>query len=284
MVHRKIGGMIDPEVRVPVGRRRLWMKFSHPLPFMLSRYPHYDMLVPRLARALREQPGNLSIIDVGANIGDTASLVLDLVDAQVLAIEPDPDYFGFLRRNTHDLPGVTCVNAALGAADAAGGAALTKVAGTAFLAAGGGITLDTLLDGHPEFAQAALLKIDTDGFDFKVLKGARRLLAAARLAVFFELAPEHYEKVGRENPAEVFPFLRELGYATIVFYDNEGWLVFSGVADDFRVFAELIRYARTKGHYFDVLALHGSQAGFAGAFLAAELRHYQPAAHGYLPA
>lgn len=282
VAHRSLSRTFNPEVRVRIGQRRLTMKFSHPLPFMLSRFPHYDTLVPRLARALRERDGEVRLIDVGANIGDTASLVLDAVAARILAIEPDPDYFHYLRKNTQDLAGVTCVRAALGDADDVSDVALTKVAGTAHMTRGGGETLDTLLVAHPEFAAAQLLKIDTDGFDFKVMRGARRFLVATRAAVFFELAPEYYEKVGRENPLEVFAFLRELGYASFVFYDNEGWLVFSGTADDVRIFEQLIQYARAKGHYYDVLALHATHREFATTFVAAERSVFAPADHAPL--
>lgn len=284
VLHRPLSRAIDPEVRIRIGGRRLTMKFSHPLPFMLSRFPYYDTLMPRLAQALGARHGDLRIIDVGANIGDTASLTLDAVDARILAIEPDPDYFRLPQKNTRECAGVTCVCAALAEveADGAGGVALTKVAGTAFIAKGGGVTLDGLLATQPDFARAQLLKVDTDGFDYKVLKGARRFLAATKAAVFFELAPEHCEKVGRVDPLEIFAFLRGLGYATFMFYHNEGWLTFSGGPDDGRVFDQLVQYARTKGHYYDVLALHSTEADFAATFLAAERQIFRPAEHAYL--
>jgi FkbM family methyltransferase len=38
------------------------------------------------------------------------------------------------------------------------------------------ITLDTVLEKHPEFQQAQALKLDTQGYELEVLKGATRLL------------------------------------------------------------------------------------------------------------
>lgn len=283
-VHKVACRLIDPDVCVRIGQRRLWMKFSHPLPFLLSRHKYYDSLVPRLAAALRPAGEELRVIDVGANVGDTTSLLLDRVPARVLAIEPDADYFQFLLKNTAGLANVTCVRAALTDIDDGGQdeVVLTKVGGTAFMAQAGGLTLDSLLAAHGAFAGAQLLKVDTDGFDYKVLKGARGFLTAAKPAIFFELSPEHFEKVGHEKPAEVFEFLAGLGYATFAFYDNEGCLMFSGGPADQRFFEEAIRYARSKDHYYDVLAFHARAGGLAGRFLEEERRVFQPYERAFL--
>lgn len=283
--HRTLGRRVDPDVCVQVGKRKLWMKFSHPLPFMLAQYEHYDTLLPRLGAALRRQHGDLVLIDVGANIGDTASLILDQVEARILAVEPDPDYFAFLQKNTAAFEQVTCVAAALTDIADETGPALTKVAGTAFMSKAGGVTLDSLIESHPAFAAAHLLKVDTDGFDYKVLQGARRLLTTSHPAIFFELSPEHYEKVGKVDPTAVFPFLRDLGYTTVALYDNEGWLICSGVpGDGSGMFEQLVHYARTRGSYFDVLAFHASSADFAREFLAAERELFRPVERAYLDA
>jgi FkbM family methyltransferase len=270
----------NPVVRVRVGGRRLAMPWAHALPFHLARYPHYDAVLPRLAAALMAREPGLRVIDVGANIGDTASLLRERGPMPILAIEADEEYFGLLLRNTHDLPGVTGVRALLSEADAAAGdttAALTKSAGTAHVKAGGGVTLDTLLRTHPEFARAGLLKIDTDGFDLRVLRGAARLLAEATPVVFFECSPRHWEMHGGSAPRDVFPLLRAAGYGTVAYYDNEGWLVGAEQTAEPRLCGALCDYARAKGHYHDVLAFPARHDGFADEFLAAERRHFTAA-------
>ena len=275
LVHRFASRWFDPEVRVAVGRRRLWMRFSHPLPFLLSNHPHYDTLLPRLGRALAAQSGGLQVIDVGANIGDTAALMLDQVEARILAIEPDADYHRLLRKNAEEMAGVTCVQTALTDHDDGRAATMTKVAGTAHVTEPGGTTLDSLLATHPEFAGAGLLKVDTDGFDAKVLRGARGYLAAAKPAVFFELAPEYYARVGGEDPLAPFEILRAAGYTAFALYDNEGWLALTGGPGDLPAFAQAVDYARARGHYYDVLAFHARQGDFARSFLAAEREHFR---------
>lgn len=280
VVHRFLSRRWNPEVRVRVGTRRLAMPWAHALPFHLARYPHYDAALPRLAAALAAREPGLRVIDVGANIGDTASLLRERGPMPILAIEADEEYFGLLQRNARELDGVTCVRALLAETDAAAdepAAALTKTAGTAHVAAGGGVTLDTLLRSHPEFARAGLLKIDTDGFDLRVLRGAARLLAEAAPVVFVEWSPRHWETHGGSAPRDVFPLLRAAGYGTLAYYDNEGWLVGAERTAEPRLGEALCDYARAKGHYHDVLAFPARLDGFADDFLAAERGYFAAA-------
>ncbi len=47
------------------------------------------------------------------------------------------------------------------------------------------ITLDALVEKYKDFSQANFLKIDTDGYDYKVIRGARNLLVLGKQAVPF---------------------------------------------------------------------------------------------------
>jgi FkbM family methyltransferase len=60
------------------------------------------------------------IVDVGANIGmATLWFKARWPQAQVIAVEPDPNNFALLQRNLKDIPGVRTVQAALAPADGA---------------------------------------------------------------------------------------------------------------------------------------------------------------------
>lgn len=67
---------------------------AHPLPRYLNEYPYYDRLLPILARSLRGP-----IIDIGANIGDTALSIAANSDCLIVSVEPDPKYLEPLRLN-----------------------------------------------------------------------------------------------------------------------------------------------------------------------------------------
>ena len=46
--------------------------------------------------------------------------------------------------------------------------------------------MDTLVEQFPEFRTVTCLKVDTDGYDFEVLRGAQKLIARAQPVVLFE--------------------------------------------------------------------------------------------------
>jgi FkbM family methyltransferase len=120
------------------------------------------------------------IFDVGANIGDYAREALKY--GSVHAFEPSKAMF----RELQKVPGIEAFNLALG--DTEGQATLHGSGTTASLlgdTAGETVklaTLDSLWD-----APIDLLKIDVEGYELSVLKGAKRLIAEGKIkAVQFE--------------------------------------------------------------------------------------------------
>jgi FkbM family methyltransferase len=219
----------DPVVRMRVGKRKISMPLSHNLPLYSAIVPAYDRELPSLARRVREHAGRLVMIDVGANVGDTAALVTDAVpDAALLCIEGSLRYFTLLERNVRDFGGVvTLVQAFCGDAT---GASLEahEHGGTGGLrpVAGGAArvdirTLDDIIATNASFADANLLKVDTDGFDAKVLRGATAFLLRAQPVLFFEYAEQLMKEVG-DDPAAMFSSLRVLGYTHAELFANHG--------------------------------------------------------------
>ena len=67
--------------------------------------------------------------------------------------------------------------------------------------------LDRLAAGFVEAQRGIdVLKVDTDGFDAKVLRSARTLLADHHPCLFFELHPALWDEAG-EDPRAAFAFL-----------------------------------------------------------------------------
>lgn len=110
-VRRVILIIHDPLVRMKVGRRTLIMNLSHELPYYMASHQYYNTALPRIAAFLRERYGYLTMIDVGANIGDTVSLISDVVRADFLCVEADEKYYQHLLVNTKNIDNVTCVRA-----------------------------------------------------------------------------------------------------------------------------------------------------------------------------
>jgi FkbM family methyltransferase len=169
------------------------------------------------------QPG-MTVLDVGANLGLYAVFFARLVGAagRVIAFEPDPALFGLLRRNStlNGCANITAHNLALGSR---GGRAMLHK--TIFNS--GDNTLGT--DGRRSFCREVpidvvamdeflpalsidLVKIDVQGWEFEVLRGMERILAACPQAgIYFELWPAGLRRAGC-TPAEMADWLHVRGY------------------------------------------------------------------------
>lgn len=137
------------------------------------------------------RPGDL-FVDIGANIGSYTILASGHAGARSIAIEPTPSTFKSLTRNIsiNELEDrVTTIPAALGAEE---GSVLLAISNdtmnnhVAFLKEDSEkfqvrlLTLDSLLEGKHI---PALIKIDVEGYEAEVLKGAIKTLQNLELKV-----------------------------------------------------------------------------------------------------
>ena len=188
-------------------------------------YGVYDLCVSEAIWRLLD-PGDYAV-DVGANIGYTASIMATKVgaDGQVLCFEPHPEIYEELSLNINnwqklDIGIITAKNIALG--DHAGKAVLNIPECFNTNRGLASITynlesvdnkeiydvqvekLDELFKNN-EF-KISLLKIDVEGHEFQVLKGATNLLRNQQIRdILFEEFADY--------PSPVTDFLEEHGYS-----------------------------------------------------------------------
>lgn len=183
-----------------------------------GRYEH-DVLCALIA--FLRQEGNLrgTCLDIGANIGNHALFFARHFEA-VEAFEPSSRTFALLAVNTRDLPNVRIHR--LGLSDSEGVFSLFVPLGNV----GEGsvlrqaqhegpvreerievVPLDTLADIAA--CDIGLVKVDVEGMEADVLRGARATLARCKPAVVFEQQPEDIEN----GTSPSIALLRELGYS-----------------------------------------------------------------------
>lgn len=156
------------------------------------------------------------VIDVGAYVGMFTVRASGLVNAngRVIAIEPSPKNFSYLKQNTKGLNNVTLIRAIASSRNGIGKLYLSKATpchttvyqhhnsiGVKM------ITLDSLN------VKADFIKIDAEGSELEILRGAEETLArGTRLAI----ACYHELPKGQKELPPVIDFLEARGYKVIV--------------------------------------------------------------------
>lgn len=165
-------------------------------------------------------PGMVAI-DVGANIGYHTLPLAKLVgpEGRVLAIEPTTRAFTRLTRNAelNEFTNISFVKVGLG--DKEQGP--TEIAFQSSYRLDGAaqdvcetVTLTTLdaVVREQQLARVDFIKIDVDGFEGKVFRGAAETLRRFKPRILFEITPSAMKQNG-DDPLTLLHELRDLGYS-----------------------------------------------------------------------
>lgn len=211
-----------------IGKYEIEIPSNYALPNYHRKIKLYDRFLPVLAKYLSHH--KLSIIDVGANIGDTAIAILQHCDNPIICIEPSKIFFPYLEKNintleAHDTRRILTINKFVGTGQLSGelnhnywGTASLDIASSKNFNTH--IPLDLLIRDN---SNVLLLKVDTDGFDFDVIKSAYNILSNSEPILFWEnQISEDFQFKGYE---ELYSILAKLGYKHIFIFDNFGNLI-----------------------------------------------------------
>jgi FkbM family methyltransferase len=152
-----------------------------------ERFMEERSIIRRLVR-----PG-LGAVDVGANIGYYALMLANQISpgSEVICIEPEPANLVELRRNIEANHLTNVIVLAAAAAAEEGSAELQRgINGQVIPLGGGEITVRTLaLDSLADRA-IGFIKIDVEGYELEVLRGARNLISRHQPNLFVEVHPQ----------------------------------------------------------------------------------------------
>lgn len=251
-------------------------------PYIIKKFPDHGTALIRIANIVDTKYKNLSIIDVGANFGDTAAMLLtDNGNYNIYCIEGDVEAFKLLSRNFASNKQTHLYKVFLSDKNESLSINFDKNNGSLRLETGHNlnrnndinfISLDSLIMDNPNVGRSKLLKIDTDGYDFRIMRGSYRFLQQIKPIIFFEYDNVYLDKTG-ERPTDIFKYLKSLGYSMLAFYDNYGRFLISTKTNEERILKQLDRYiTNRKGTcpYYDVAAFHESDAEIADSFVANE--------------
>lgn len=164
-------------------------------------------------------PKDAVILDIGANVGFWSRYIARICpDGCIFAFEPSQKTFNLLLANCLHFKNIHPLHIAL-----------SDIAGKAFLSEdlssdvrhlmqgneGKGELIDVLtLDiwAQVNICRLDFIKLDVEGAELRVLKGAAKIIQHYKPAILFEYIPENEIRFGVENLREIVQFLRELGY------------------------------------------------------------------------
>jgi FkbM family methyltransferase len=273
-------------VLVQDGREgRLLCPAGHLLDQYRAQHPLYDRRLPALARLVSEAWPDRTIVDVGANIGDTIALCrLSGCTAPIIGVEPSHQYFGYLEINTRSNPtlfaDVTIQQVFIG--DPKIRYQLEEGLGTAHIrtdATGVDDASDVPTFSFDMLAAAhiSLIKIDTDGFDAAIIDSNADYLATMRPVIWAEA--DTRDICDEQKWTEV---LRKLTHThpLVCVFDNFGFLVGHGeLSEKHQLITDLISYSRRhkaasvaafgapRIYYLDIAFFPRSQEDLFGKFL-----------------
>jgi FkbM family methyltransferase len=240
------------EVKVNIGYT--YPVYSKKFPFLNS--PLVE-LVTQISHLVKRK---ITIIDVGAAIGDTALLINDKCKGKVFkmyCVDGDLEFGDYLNYNLKKInfaePFITILSA-----DGANTREMIRIhSGTASAQGESKIksqTLDSLiLPLIPN--QVDILKIDVDGFDGEVIKGAKNIIKEYSPSIIFEWHP-HLIEVTNNDILEVFENLKKLKYNTFLWYNKYGYFSFiTNVNDDLSLITKYSKESMNDWHY-DIIAIH----------------------------
>jgi FkbM family methyltransferase len=202
------------------------------VPIFRYLYFHHDLSAAVETQIFRTmlQPEDV-VVDAGAHIG-VFSLVAAKYARRVHAFEISPSTTNYLRRNLELNPALArkITVHTLGLAEEPGEVVLYNSAEHPGLASLQPLNREdeycepvqvTTLDVHLADQPVSWIKIDVEGAELNVLRGATRHLAATRPWLLFEMFEEYQRRFGA-SCAELDRFLSERGYRGYQLHEAQG--------------------------------------------------------------
>jgi len=224
---------------------------------------------------------DLVFLDVGANAGDTAARVKLVADIPILSIEGDDISFSYLQRNTRQFEKMTLVKQFLGETEGVINASLDKKGWNTTIVPSAtgdssiGIkTLDTVLrETAVPTGRKKIFKVDTEGFDTIIIRGASQFLQEEKPVIYLEFNRDNMNAINEDGLSTILR-LTTHGYDKILFFDDRGRYILTTRLNDKPLIESLVNYANGKDgliYYYNLCIFHEEDSDLALNMAAAEI-------------
>jgi FkbM family methyltransferase len=254
---------VNGDTYIKIHGTRVKVNIGYTYPIYSKRFKYLNSpLVELVYQVGVKKARPITLIDVGAAIGDTAFLVLDKCDnliENIICLDGDEEFSQYLISNTNENAKIQVIISMLSEDDGET-KSLTRIHSGTASAQGDKLVKSNTLDHLMERADPKnidVLKIDVDGFDGLVLKGSRVLISKFKPAIIFEWHPKLCIETGN-NYIDHFSVLINLEYDRFLWYNKYGYFsFFTDSHFDLERIAELSKNSVNDWHY-DVVSLHKS--------------------------
>jgi FkbM family methyltransferase len=267
---------------VKVGKFYLTIPKNNPLQYTYIEQKDFSSEVLRLAEHVHEKYPDLIFLDVGANIGDTAAMVKSAKDIPIISIEGDEFSFSYLQKNVQQFNKIQTFNYYLGDKEESMNVDLQKKGWNTTIIPDNKsetkieiITLDTFLSTHfttVEINKIKLFKIDTEGFDTIIIRGAQNFIKQTKPVIYFEYNRDNMSAIKEDGLTSIFA-LKEIGYDKIIFYDDKGKFILGTDITNKEIISDLHNYANGKNsliYYYNICMFHANDNDLAQKVISTE--------------
>jgi FkbM family methyltransferase len=204
--------------------------FNHTVSVWSTYIPEMNWNLGRIAALTSAKYPSGSIIDVGANIGDTWAILRGSnVKNRIILIEGDKSALKFLRTNVANDSCAKIIENFVGPKNDS-----LQFIGLSGATSGMLVRSEMSNEGHQTATldslvseEVRLIKVDTDGLDTLVVRTGAQLLKTYHPILFMEFQPYHLLR--NDNPIDFIKWIIQLGYISAILWDNSG--KFIGVID-----------------------------------------------------
>jgi FkbM family methyltransferase len=237
---------------------------DHLLPTYRKEHKLYDRFLPHISRYLET---NSTVVDVGANCGDTVAAMYDTnKNLTYICIEPDELFFDYLQKNVlrikeidkdakiQTIKSLVGKNINVISLEGSGGTKKAIVGENEKTISSQ--PLDDILSFNKIF-NIRLLKSDVDGFDYDVIDSAESNIRSYLPIIFFECQFDHFFQ--KKGFRETIGNLCLQGYTDWIIFDNFGEVVLrtGDIQQIFQLFEYIwrqnIKRSTRTIFYYDVL-------------------------------
>jgi FkbM family methyltransferase len=249
-------------IKAKIGENQILLPIYHQLAWTINYNKLYSWNLSRINSYVAKHIMDYLIIDIGANIGDSAFFLrgMDKINP-IICIEGNHEYLPLLHHNANNLGGIQVIESFVRKSEEVSpGKLVSDGKGTTLIVedAQGALikytSLDQILIDSSANKKVGLLKIDTDGYDCPIIKNSIEFICKHNPVIFFEYAPQCFLK-GRDEHADIFHFLLSNQYYYFIFYDGAGNYLISCTENELNLVSKEMHFYFTSGYksYGDVV-------------------------------